>query len=374
MNSTPTSNWFWTDALWVPSGYTWRDFQARADLNFPKPEDLIIYPFIITGYLLLLKYFILVPYLFRPLALYSIAKPKALNQNPESLTLTRISETHGCYPPWKVIVQAATTLGWTERQVQRWLRKNTRSKVNNTITKFVECGWQMTFYLTCCTLELIVLLDKPWFYDLKKCWSQFPFHSVTPGMWWCYMLSIGFYWSEIITHSSQPKRSDSLQNFIHHVCAVTILSCAWISNVSRLGLINLLVLQCNDIPLQLAKLSGYVGWQKTMDFCFFVFVAVWCATRLVIYPFVIMRAAFSETFSQADSILHVYHIIRVLMVALFIMNLTWTYSIAQVIKNKLKTGASKDVRSSDEEDRSEEEEKNISVQNAREEPARTKTE
>ncbi|XP_018006619.1 ceramide synthase 2 [Hyalella azteca] len=356
MNATTITHWFWTDSMWVPEGYTWKDLESRVDLDIPDPKDLGIYPFIIAGYLLLIKYFILTPFVFTPLARYFIVKPKRNKLTPEVSTLERVSEEYGSYPPWKVVVQTATELGWTERQIQRWLRKEASSKVNRTISKFIECAWQITFYTICCSLEFLVLIDKPWLYDLQLCSLHFPFHSVTPGMWWCYMLSLGFYWTELLTHPLLPKRSDSRQNFLHHVCAIAILSFSWACNISRLAIINLLVLQCNDIPLQMAKISGYIGFKRTRDACFAVFVLVWFVTRLGIYPFHIMRAAFTLTFTSTGPGFHIYHVISSLMVLIFLMNMSWTHSIVVMIYNKLKHGHSNDVRSSDEEEEGESDE------------------
>ena len=170
------------------------------------------------------------------------------------------------------------------------------------------------------------------------------------------MTALGFYFEETFIHSLRPKQKDSLQTFVHHICAILLLIGTWLTNILRIGPINVLIFECNDIPLLIAKLLIYSNKKKYTDGFFVMFILTWIVTRLVIYPFGIMKHTFKESASRADGLFHIYNLLNVLMVICMIMNIMWSYSIARVIVKKIASGEVSDVRSSGDESEDDEEE------------------
>ncbi|ETN79785.1 Longevity-assurance protein [Necator americanus] len=58
----------------------------------------------------------------------------------------------------------------------------------------------------------------------------------------------------------------------------------------RVGILVLFVHDAADIIIETAKIVRYANWQITLNVLFVIFIVVWTATRLVYYPFWIMRS------------------------------------------------------------------------------------
>ncbi len=54
-----------------------------------------------------------------------------------------------------------------------------RKQINElpTLVKFTETGWMFTYFLFATWYGLWALWDKPWLWDVKECWADYP-HQV----------------------------------------------------------------------------------------------------------------------------------------------------------------------------------------------------
>lgn len=66
----------------------------------------------------------------------------------------------------------------TPRQVERWWRIRRAQDKPSTLVKFCENSWRCIYYTYSFIFGLIVLWDKPWFWDIKSCWYGYP-HQVS---------------------------------------------------------------------------------------------------------------------------------------------------------------------------------------------------
>ena len=339
-------DWFWSESIWVPPGRTWDDFKSKDGRIAPDPGDLWFYPFVMAAILLLLKYFILIPFLFVPIGNYYKLRSKPHQAPPYNNKLNRLHRLYKSNPPYEEVERAATDLNWTERQVQRWLRQKTVHCQATKMDKFIDCAWQVVYYIFYCILGIVVLKDKPWLYDMKYCWHKFPYHSLDNDVWWYYMISLGFYWCQTVTHFFQPKRHDSAQMLAHHLVTILVTCLSFTCNFVRIGTLVLIIHECADIPLLFAKICGYFGKPRAMDACFFVFLLVWVATRLGAYPFRVLHNTIFVAHVQENVFYPVYYVFNGLLLSIFLMHIVWTYYIIRVIARKFTTNAVQDVRSS----------------------------
>ena len=330
----------WSPSIWVPPGYTWEDVRVE------KCKDLWSYPFIIAGTFLLFKYLILSPFVFYPLGKCLKIRSKPYKKPPSNNKLESIHKKYRSRAPFELIRDVAKDLGWSERQVQRWLRQRTACTQSTTLQKFDDCAWQLVYYSLYCIFGVIVHYDKPWFYDVTYCFRNFPHHDMDYDIWWYYMIPLGFYWAQTVTHFLQPKRHDSLQMLVHHLVTIMLMTISWITNLIRMGTLVLLLHECADIPLLLAKISGYCGNDKLMDVFFVVFLLLWIVTRLGFYPFHVLYTTLFVAHVQENIFYPVYYILNSLLLAILVMHILWTYSIIQVIIRKFSTNKIQDVRSS----------------------------
>lgn len=118
--------------------------------------------------------------------------------------------------------------------------------------KFCENSWRCLYYSYSFVYGVIVLWDKPWFWDVKHCWYSYPHQSVETDIWWYYMISMAFYWSLTVTQFCDVLRKDFWQMFIHHVVTLLLLALSWVCNLHRVGSLVLVVHDCADIFLEVS--------------------------------------------------------------------------------------------------------------------------
>lgn len=138
---------------------------------------------------------------------------------------------------------------------------------------------------------VIVLWDKPWFWDVKSCWYGYPhqvilamkcftrfvslnlktkirLQSVENDIWWYYMISMSFYWALTVTQFFDNKRKDFWQMFIHHMITLLLMALSWVCNLHRVGSLVLVVHDCADILLEVKFTRIHTHRQK-IKFKFF---------------------------------------------------------------------------------------------------------
>ncbi|EFO94015.1 hypothetical protein CRE_19468 [Caenorhabditis remanei] len=112
---------------------------------------------------------------------------------------------------------------------------------------------------------------------------------------WYYMIETGFYYSLLIASSFDVRRSDFWQLMVHHVITIFLLSSSWTINFVRVGTLILLSHDISDVFLEGGKLVRYDAHNKNMtNFMFVLFFTSWVLTRLIYYPFIVIRSAVTE--------------------------------------------------------------------------------
>jgi len=335
-------NWVWQESVWVPPGYTWDDFTpGKSSWNVPNSGDLWTYPFLLAGFFIFLNYYVFTPFIFIPFWKRFAPRDSAdANEDMDELFLK-----HDGKPSKKDIATLAKSIDWDQRRLERFLRRN--SKYWKNFGKFLECSWGLLYYSSFCVLGMVVLYDKPWAYDVRKCWTGFPKHDLEPELWWYYMIALAQYYSQITMDTFRPvRRKDFVQMQIHHVVTICLVCFSFITNMMRMGALILAVHECADIPLLTGKIAGYFGHQKVMNNCFIAFVVMWFVTRLGYFPSVLMRSTLFEAHVQEGLFYPVYYILNSLLIAIFLMHLIWTYIIVKSACMRIQSGKVTDARSS----------------------------
>ncbi|MCL4131119.1 UNVERIFIED_CONTAM: hypothetical protein GTU68_064852 [Idotea baltica] len=343
------SNWFWNPYVWLPKGFSWKDFVSNEKITYPQWIDLWTYPFFMAFLAIGIRFLILNKLLFRPIATYfGIKDIKARPVVPNS-TLEELFRSHKIKAPNEAIIACAKKLDWSQRKVERWLRQRLLMNKVSKQTKFMECAWQFLYYSSMFTYGIYVMLQKPWLYDLNKCWYDYPYHNLDSDVWWYYMISLSFYWAMVFTHFFEAKRKDFWQMFFHHLVTISLITFSWTCNFTRVGTLILILHDTADIPLQAAKMCIYVGHKALCDAVFALFAVTWVLTRDCIYPFWIVR----NTMFEATNIIPLfpaYYIFNTLLVILLILHFYWTYFIFRIIANTMVKGKMEDDRSSSDEE------------------------
>ncbi|CDO41071.1 TLC domain-containing protein [Caenorhabditis elegans] len=232
--------------------------------------------------------------------------------------------------------------------------------------KILECFWRFSYYTFAFLYGLYVMKNSSWLYDVKQCWIGYPFHPVPDTIWWYYMIETGFYYSLLIGSTFDVRRSDFWQLMVHHVITIFLLSSSWTINFVRVGTLILLSHDVSDVFLEGGKLVRYDAHNKNMtNFMFVLFFSSWVATRLIYYPFIVIRSAVTEAAAliQPDYILWDYQLsppyaprlIVFALILLFFLHIFWTFIILRIAYRTSTGGQAKDVRSDSDSDYDEEE-------------------
>jgi len=344
---TTISETFWSTRVWLQPNVTWADIApgSRPDVQHADYHDLV-WPIPIALVILVLRH-ILETYWFSPVGKSlgiksSRPKPAAENAVLDAAYNQSSRLNH------KAVVALAKQTDLSERQVERWWRRRRAQDKPTILVKFCENSFRCAYYTYSFVFGLIVLWDKPWLWDIKNCWYDYPHQSVANDIWWYYMISMAFYWSLMASQFFDVRRKDFWQMFTHHIITLLLFSFSWVCNLHRVGSLVLIVHDCADIFLEAAKLTKYAQYQKVCDAIFAVFVVMWVITRLVMYPRIIY-----STSVEASTILPMfpaYYIFNSLLLLLLLLHIGWTYLIFQIVKNALRAGQMEgDVRSSSDE-------------------------
>ncbi|KAM7347698.1 ceramide synthase schlank [Cochliomyia hominivorax] len=339
---------FWSTDIWLPPNTTWADIApgSRPDVNHSDYRDLI-WPLPLALLVMLIRYS-LERFWISPIG-KSLGIKCTRSKKAPNIPLLEKAYEKSIRLDYKKSVSLSKQLDMTERQIERWWRLRRAQDKPSTLTKFCENTWRCIYYTYSFIFGVIVLWDKPWFWDVKSCWYGYPHQSVSSDIWWYYMISMAFYWSLTVTQFVDVKRKDFWQMFIHHMVTLILMSLSWICNLHRVGSLVLVIHDCADIFLEAAKLTKYAKYQKLCDIIFAIFTVIWIITRLGFYPRIIYSSSV-----EAPRILPMfpaYYIFNSLLIMLLILHIVWTYMILKIVVDSLQKGLmSGDIRSSDSED------------------------
>jgi len=337
-------NMIWKDSVWLPPNITWKDVARTEDGVYTEFNDLI-YPIpLAVGLLLLRKIF--ERFIFKPLGVSLGIKD---SKHPRPATNTVLEQEYTLAKNNKSyeinIDELSSQLGIRRRQIEYWLKRRRLYGKPTTLTKFCETGWRWLYYSAAFIYGITCLYDKPWLYDIRHCWYNYPHHSVPTEIWVYYMVELSFYWSLSISQFFDVRRKDFVEMLIHHVTTIALLCFSWTCNLTRCGTLVLLLHDLADILLECAKLFNYAKFTVLCDLCFGVFALSWIVTRLWIFPAWILYSTTVEA-PQLVEMFPAYYIFNGLLSVLLVLHVIWTYFILKLPYNALyKKEKVKDTRS-----------------------------
>jgi len=339
--------WFWNSDVWLPPGFDWADMKENntRGVKYAEFEDLI-YPIPLALVLLCIR-----SVLERSI-LFPLGERLGLKNKPRAKVemIPVLENAYRTNPRLnhKELEYVAKHAGMEVRQVERWMRKRLIMGKPITLAKFSESGWRFFCYAANLSIGLYILWDKPWFWDINHCWYDFPHHSITSDVWWYYMLGSSFYWSLMFSQFFDHQRKDFWQMFLHHLTTICLLGFSWTCNLTRIGTLVLLLHDCADAFLEIAKMTKYAELEKICDVLFGLFTIVWIVTRLGIYPVYILNSTLIEA-PKIVPMFAAYYIFNSMLTILLCLHLFWTWYICRVAFKALTTGrVERDERSSPE--------------------------
>jgi len=149
--------------------------------------------------------------------------------------------------------------------------------------------WRLFYYVCILIYGLVVLWDKPWFTNPRQCWlDNYPRQHVSSGIFWYYMIELGFYTCLVFSQFVDVKRKDFWEQFSHHLATIFLMVFSWMFNLVRVGSLVLCLHDSVDWTLEGAKLNRYMNKTFLCDLLFGLFTVGWFVTRLTMYPYFIL--------------------------------------------------------------------------------------
>ncbi|NWS64063.1 CERS2 synthase, partial [Chunga burmeisteri] len=358
-------SYFWWERLWLPANLTWADLEDRDGRVYAKASDLYIT--LPLAFLFLVVRHLFETYVATPLAgLLNVKEKVRLKASPNAV-LEKFYAATTKHPKQADVEMLSKKSGCTVRQVERWFRRRRNQDRPSLLKKFREASWRFTFYLIAFIAGMAVIVDKPWFYDLREVWKGYPIQSMLPSQYWYYIIELSFYWSLLFSIASDVKRKDFKEQIIHHVATIILISFSWFANYIRAGTLIMALHDSSDyllevrppprrrghgprplpdspppLPPQSAKMFNYAGWRNTCNNIFIVFAAVFIVTRLVILPFWIMHCTMVYPLELYPAFFG-YYFFNFMMVVLQALHIFWAYLIIRMAQ-KFITGKARGGR------------------------------
>uniref|UniRef100_A0A3Q4HHW9 Ceramide synthase 2a n=1 Tax=Neolamprologus brichardi TaxID=32507 RepID=A0A3Q4HHW9_NEOBR len=301
------SELIWADWIWFPEGHGWADLTDHDGKVFPKPQDLWATIPIAFCFLVIRQIFERTVAI--PLASLLGVSDKQRVRAPPNPVLESYFCSTSKHPKQSSIESLSKQTGCSVQQVQRWFRRRRNQDRPSKLKKFRE---------------------KPWFYDVKLIWENFPKMPLLPSQYWYYMIELGFYISLIFSVASDVKRKDFKEQIIHHVATIALISFSWLVNYIRAGTLIMLVHDAADYLMESAKMFNYAGWRRTCNFIFTMFAAVFIVTRLIILPFWIIHTTFVYPLSLYSPFFGFYFF-NGLMCVLQVLHIFWAVLILRMV-------------------------------------------
>ncbi|XP_056401673.1 ceramide synthase 2 [Hyla sarda] len=317
-------DYFWWHRLWLPVNLTWADLEDQDGRVYAKASDLYIS--LPLAFLFLIVRYIYEIHVATPLAKVLGVKDKVKLRAVHNPVLETFYKSRSKHPKQGDLESMSRASKFTVRQVERWFRRRRNQDRPSLQKKFREASWRFAYYLLAFIGGLAVLMDKPWFHDLREVWKEFPKQTMLPSQYWYYMISLGFYWSLLFRVAFDVKRKDFQEQIIHHVATIVLISFSWCANYIRVGTLVLIIHDASDFLLESAKMFNYAGWKETCNNLFVVFALVFIITRIIIFPFWILHCTWVYPLEIYPPFFG-YYFFNVMLWVLQCLHIFWAYLI-----------------------------------------------
>jgi len=311
---------FWSVNVWLPPGYTWKDYESTPTLQKAEFKDFYQIPAWVLA--ISITRYIFEQYIATPFCGCLGIKHKEV----------RLSEKDGQN------FNNGASLSPIRRKQQNAAKK---------LKKATETCWRFVVYMLLFLWGCFVLFRTDWFLDNSKWYPDHVHHPFTWDMKIYYFLELSFYLSLLISQFVDVKRRDFYQLFVHHVTTIILLTLSYICSFYRFGVVILFLHDVADVWLEAAKLTNYAKIQKVCDVLFAVFGILFFFTRLVYYPLYVAYAWFH--YREAGGEGHIMKCVVTLSYLLLVLHCYWGWLIGKMAYRLIVVGkVEKDTRSESE--------------------------
>ncbi|KAJ7899626.1 TLC domain-containing protein [Mycena leptocephala] len=201
-----------------------------------------------------------------------------------------------------------------------------------------------------------------WWYRTDYIWIDYPYTDMLPELKRYYLLQTA-YWVQqflVLALRLEKPRKDYAELVAHHVVTLFLVIVSYMTNLTLIGSAVYMSMDIPDIfsaACGLSKLLNYIQWNTTNNFvlaAFFVYFRHYLNLRMI------WSAAFEvDKYLPSGTTIppFVHYGATGALILLQMLNLFWYYLILRIVVKLVLTSKAEDVRSDDEDDGEDEDEK-----------------
>lgn len=220
------------------------------------------------------------------------------------------------------------------------------------LRKFGDQGWQLMVHAGTSIFEAYVLSqDGDWQYMRNPAMMATQPVSSHPLTKHVYVIQIAIWFYTAYSHRFlEAKHKDYLMMFVHHFITSLLCYMSLVWNFTSVGLVVLFIHDISDIPIDLAKMANYMGWDSSsglfiVEYTFVTSLISWAYFRLYLFPmnvlyvlFFIMTIGDADTDTCLDEFRWQCNTMRYALLVLLIMHIFW-FGLMSRILVKIVTGS-----------------------------------
>ncbi|KAJ7921751.1 longevity assurance proteins LAG1/LAC1, partial [Mycena leptocephala] len=213
-----------------------------------------------------------------------------------------------------------------------------------------------------------------WWYRTEYFWIDHPYTDMLPELKRYYLLQTA-YWVQqflVLALRLEKPRKDYAELVAHHVVTLFLVIVSYMTNLTLIGSAVYMSMDIPDMFLALSKLLNYIQLNTINNFVLAAFFVSWtyfrhylnlrmiwsAAFEVVKYlPCVFLRLPVAPSLSGTTIPPFVHYGAIGALILLQMLNLFWYYLILRIIVRLVLTSKAEDVRSDDEDDGEDEDEK-----------------
>lgn len=200
--------------------------------------------------------------------------------------------------------------------------------------------YKLQFFVSAVCMGAFVLYKEQW--ALKHDMCRIPLDSIAQKFRVYYIYEICFYLNELVTIFTEPRKKDFAQLVLHHVVSVLLLYLSFSRNFIKYGMLTLFLHDISHPLLEFSKIENYLKCEMSAEIGFFVFMAVFMISRLLVFPRYLVWG--SACYLAKGDFGATGIIISVLLVVLQAMHIVWSKYILTVLMRIINGEKPKDTR------------------------------
>jgi ceramide synthetase len=219
-----------------------------------------------------------------------------------------------------------------------------------TLKKLSESGYKIVYYLPLWIWGVYIANQEGLLTNTRKYWEGIPNPPISENLLTFYTFQLAFYfYTTLSLVCFDVKRKDYYALLIHHFVTICLIYFSWFFGYVRVGTIVFICMDIVDVFLEAAKFTNYLKLNPLFPNVFFTLMVLsWAGFRLFLFPYLVVRSAFSESTDVHlaeghDYKMSVWYLFNSLLWILQALQVYWFYYVIKALVRMLTTGKVEDV-------------------------------